>query len=111
MCKQLTESGSAFVEKFGAAWDGALEDFRAEWRRTRRWSVPVLAAALILAMPGFAVVGALGQSQFGIFAPHDDTEGWKRFVWKHHGDALKECVARAAGSKQRAPCYFEVDWP
>ncbi len=109
--QRLTESGGAFLEKFGTTWEEALEGFRTEWRRTRRWSVPVLAATLVLAVPGFTAVGAIGQSQFGIFAPHDDTEGWKRFVWKHHGDALKECVARAAGSKRPAPCYFEVDWP
>ena len=109
--ERLTTSGDAFLEKFGTAWQGALEDFRAEWRRTRRWAVPVLAAVLVLMLPVLPVMGALGQSQFGIFAPHDDTEGWKRFVWKRHGDALKECVAKAAGSRQPVSCRLEVVWP
>lgn len=37
--RRPTESGDAFLKKFGAAWQGALEDFRKEWRRTRRWSM------------------------------------------------------------------------
>ena len=109
--ERLTKGSDAFLETFGAAWNEALEGFRAEWRGTRRRAVPVLAAVLVLMLPVLPVMGALGQSQFGIFAPHDDTEGWKRFVWKRHGDALKACVAKAAGSRQPVPCRLEVVWP
>ena len=74
--QRLTESGDAFLETFGAAWQGAVEDFRKEWRRTRRWSVPVLAAVLALMVPALPVMGALGQSELGVFSAYDDTKGW-----------------------------------
>ena len=60
--QQLTQGGDAFLEKFGTAYSEALEGFRAEWRRTRRWSVPVMAAVLVLMLPTLPVMGALGQS-------------------------------------------------
>ena len=109
--QRFTESGSAFLEKFGTTWEGALEGFRIEWRRTRRWSVPVLAAALILAMPGFAVVGAFGQSQFGMFEPHDDLGGWRKGFWMRHGDQVRACATEAMRTNRAVPCRFDVTVP
>ena len=108
--KRLTESGDAFLEKFGAAWQGVLEDFRKEWRRTRRWSVPVLAAVLALMVPTLPVMGALGQSEFGVFSPYDDTKGWKRIVWDKHGRDVKRCLEEALGSSEPVTCTLEVRW-
>ncbi len=109
--ERLTQGGDAFLDKFGTAYSEALEGFRAEWRRTRRWTVPVLASALILALPGFTAVGAFGQSQFGIFKPYDDTDGWKQAVWDYQGEDVKRCLMRASKSPTPVMCNFEVDWP
>ena len=108
--QQLTESGSAFLETFGTAWEGALEDFKTEWRRTRRWSVPVLAAVLILMVPVLPVIGALGQSKLGIFSPYDDTGNWKQIVWDRHGAKVKKCLEEALDSTEPVHCSFEAKW-
>ncbi len=108
--QRLTEDGDAFLEKFGAAWQGALENFRKEWRNTRRWTVPVLAAVLALMVPVLPVVGAVGQSELGIFAPHDDTKGWKQLVWERHGEQVKKCLEEAMGFGEPVFCGFESEW-
>ena len=108
--RKLTEGGGAFLETFGAAWQGALEDFRAEWRRTRRWSVPVLAAVLALMVPVLPVVGAIGQSKLGIFAPYDDTGNWKQVVWDRHGKQVKKCLKDSMGAREPVTCSFEARW-
>ena len=108
--ERLTGSGEALLEKFGAAWEGALEGFRAEWRRTRRWTVPVLALVLVLMLPTLPVMGALGQSEFGVFSPYDDTNGWKRNVWEQSGEQVKRCLKEALGSSEPVTCTFEVRW-
>ena len=108
--ERLTEDGKAFLEKFGASWQGALEDFRTEWRNTRRWTVPVLAAVLALMVPVLPVMGALGQSELGVFAPHDDTGNWKQMVWDKHGREVKRCMERALGSSEPVTCTLEVQW-
>ena len=109
--RELTESGSAFLEKFGTAWNEALADFRTEWRRTRRWSVPVLAAVLAVMVPVLPVMGALGQSQFGIFAPHDDLGGWRKSFWMRHGDQVRACAAEAMRTTGAVPCRIDVTAP
>ena len=109
--ERLTASGDAFLEKFGTAWQGALEDFRAEWRRTRRWSVPVLAAVLALMVPTLTVTGAIGQSKLGIFAPYDDTGGWRHSFWMRHGDQIRTCAGRALETNKTVECRIEVTQP
>ena len=109
--ERLTKGGDAFLEKFGAAWNEALEGFRAEWRRTRRWAVPVLAAVLVLMVPTLPVMGALGQSEFGIFAPYDDTKGWKDVIWEGHGQEVLACVLKAMETNRRVDCIIDIAWP
>ena len=109
--QRLTQGGDAFLEKFGAAWNEALEGFQAEWRRTRRWSVPVLAAVLVLMLPTLPVLGALGQSKLGIFAPHDDLGGWRTAFWIRHGDQIRACAAEAMRTTRAVPCRFDVTAP
>ena len=106
--QKLTESGDAFLEKFGAVWQGALGDFRAEWRRTRRWSVPVLATVLALMAPALPVMGALGQSEFGFFSAYDDTNGWKDLVWDKHGERVAGCMQKALRSSEPIECVIEM---
>ena len=109
--ERFTGSGNAFLDKFGTAWEGALEGFRAEWRRTRRWTVPVLAAVLVLMLPTLPVLGALGQSKLGIFAPHDDLGGWRKAFWMRHGDQIRACAAEAMRTTRTVPCRFDVTAP
>lgn len=108
--KKLSEGGEDFLEKFGASWQGALEDFRKEWRNTRRWTVPVLAAVLVLMAPVLPVVGAIGQSKVGVFAPYDDTGGWKQAVWQQQGEQVKRCLKEAMGSGELVTCTLKVKW-
>ena len=108
--QRLTESGDAFLEKFGAVWQGALEDFRQERRRTRRWSVPVLATVLALMVPALPVMGALGQSEFGFLSAYDDTNGWKDHVWDRHGRHVAGCMQKAARTGGSVKCNLKVDW-
>ena len=108
--ERLTGGGEAFLDKFGTAWEGALEGFRAEWRRTRRWSVPVMAAVLVLMLPTLPVMGALGQSKLGVFSAYDDTKGWKQVVWDRHGAQVKKCLEHALHSSKPVSCTFEARW-
>ena len=78
---QLATTGTEFLEEFAVARGKALREARQEWTRIQRWTVPALAIALVLAVPLFAVAGALGQSEFGVLEPYDDTRGWKQEVW------------------------------
>ena len=70
---QFATTGSAFLQEFVVARGHALREARQEWTRIRRWTVPALAIALVLAVPLFVVAGALGQSEFGVLEPYDDT--------------------------------------
>lgn len=108
--ERLTQGGDAFLEKFGTAYSEALEGFRAEWRRTRRWTLPVMAAVLVLMLPTLPVMGALGQSKLGVFAPYDDTKGWKQVVWDRHGAQVKKCLEHALHSSKPVSCTFEARW-
>ena len=73
--------------------------------------MPALAAALVLAAPSFAVVGAVGQSEFGVFDPYDDTRGWKQGVWDHHGKQVKDCMRKSMRANQVIGCSFDVEYP
>ena len=88
-----------------------LAAIRREWTDTRRWTVPALSAMLILAVPSFAAVGAFAQSQFGVFDPYDDTDGWKRGVWTRHGRQVKECLIEAGRKRAVVRCSFDVTYP
>ena len=108
---KLAEAGDALLERFDAGSREALAFFRREWRSTRRWTVPLLAAALVLAAPSFAVLGAMGQREFVVFKPYDDTKGWKEGVWKRHGMQVKGCLLLAQEKKGVERCIFDVTYP
>ena len=108
---QFATTGTEFLRDFAAARGQALREARQEWTRIRRWTVPALAIALVLAVPLFAVAGALGQTEFGFFDPYDDTGGWKQGVWERHGQKVKDCMLTSWRAEQTIECSFDVKHP
>ena len=108
---QLATTGSQFLADFETARGKALKEAQQEWTRIRRWTVPALAIALVLAAPLFVFAGAVGQSEFGVFEPYDDTRGWKPFVWGHHGKKVKDCMLKATRTNEVVTCSFDVPPP
>ncbi len=107
---QLATTGTEFLKAFATARGAALKEARQEWTRIRRWTVPALAIALVLAAPLFVFAGALGQSEFGIFDPYDDTGGWKEEVWKLYGEPVQDCMLDSKRTTQVIGCSFDVVW-
>ena len=108
--QKLTGASDTFLERFDTVGEEALAGFRREWTRTRRWTMPALALALVLAMPSFAVLGAYGQRDLEVFTPHDDTRGWKQGVWDLHGSQVKECMLESKRTKGVFKCSFDVTY-
>ena len=108
--KQLATTGTEFLKAFATARGAALKEARQEWTRIRRWTVPALAIALVLAAPLFVFAGALGQSEFGVFDPYDDTGGWKEEVWKLYGEPVQDCMLDSRRTRQVIGCSFDVVW-
>ena len=104
--EQLVATCTEFLEKFATARGAALKEARQEWTRIRRWTVPALA----LAIPLLACAGALGQSEFGVFDPYDDTGGWKEEVWKLYGEPVQDCMLDSRRTRQVIGCSFDVVW-
>ena len=108
--EQLATTGTEFLKAFATARGAALKEARQEWTRIRRWTVPALAIALVLAAPLFVFAGALGQSEFGVFDPYDDTGGWKEEVWKLYGEPVQDCMLDSRRTRQVIGCSFDVVW-
>ncbi|MDE0460739.1 MAG: hypothetical protein OXI15_25915, partial [Chromatiales bacterium] len=100
-----------FLRDFAATRGMALREARLEWTRTRRWTLPALAIALVLAAPSFGVVGAVVQSEYGLFERYDDTGGWKDGVWDRHGQKVKNCMLKSWRAEQVIRCSFDVKYP
>ena len=107
---KLAEAGDAFLERFDAGSREALAFFRREWRSTRRWTVPLLAVALVFSVPSTALVGAIGQSEFGIFAGHNETQGWRRKFLERYGERLHACAYEAQETQSVVRCSFDITW-
>ena len=108
--EELASERTAFLKHFAEGRADALEEIRREWTWTRRWTAPVLAAALVLAAPSFAVVGAVGQSEFGVIEPYDETLGWKEAVWDRHGKQVRDCMQNSMRARQVIRCSFDVEF-
>ena len=109
--KQLATTGTEFLKAFATARGAALKEARQEWTRIRRWTVPALAIALVLAAPSFVVVGAVGQSEFGVIEPYDETLGWKEVVWDRHGKQMRNCMQNSMRTGQVIECRINVKYP
>ena len=107
--ERFGEENDRLVERMGAAREDFLDALRAEAGRVRRWTVPALSAALVLAVPSFAAMGGYAQSQFGVFDAYDDTNGWKQFVWDRHGERVRACLLRSEQTGKVLACGLRVD--
>ena len=109
--KQLASTGTEFLKAFDTARWKALREAGQEWTRIRRWTVPALAIALVLAAPLFVFAGALGQSELGVFERYDDTGGWKEAVWDRYGGQVRGCMLKSWRSGEVVTCSFNVRHP
>ena len=107
--ERFSEENARLVERMGAAREDFLDALREEAGRARRWTVPALSAALVLAVPSFAAMGGYAQSQFGVFDAYDDTNGWKQFVWDRHGGQVRACLLRSERTGKVLACQLRVD--
>ena len=109
--EELASARTTFLEDFAEGRKAALAEVRREWTWTRRWTAPALALALVLAAPLFVFAGALGQSEFGVFDPYDDTGGWKEGVWKLYGTPIQDCIRDSMRTGQAIECRINVKYP
>ena len=109
--EQLDTTGNEFLKKFAKARAAALKEARQEWTWIRRWTLPALALALVLAAPPFMVAGGVVQSEFGVLDPYDDTGGLKEAVWQRYGGEIEACLREARRTGQVIECSFDVMYP
>ena len=98
----------SFLKRFAAGGEKVLGAIRRERKAVRRWTVPALSAALVVAVPSFAAVGALVQKEFRFFEPYDDTRGWRQGVWESHGEQVKACMLESWRTEKAVRCAFDV---
>ena len=108
---RVAEAGNAFLARFNTGASDVLTGLRTHRQWSRRWTVPALAVALALACPSFVLMGAMAQSEFGIFAPHDDTGGWKQSLWDVHGKRIMGCVRESMRTGAVVRCSIDVRYP
>lgn len=104
---RMTETGDAFLERFDAGGKEVLEAFQKEWKRARGWTVPLLAGALVLALLTAPLMGALGQSEFGLFTTFAEKGAVERMLWNRHGRGLVDCSLRAVTTGRVVRCSFQ----
>ena len=109
--EELASARDTFLGDIAEGRKAALAEVQREWTWTRRWTLPALALALVLAAPSFLVLGAVGQSELGVLDPYDDTGGWKAEVWKLYGTPIQDCVREARRTGQVTECSFDVKYP
>ena len=107
--EKFSRENDRFLERFAAAGEEVRGAVRREWAVVRRWVVPALSAALVLAAPSFAAMGALAQNQFHVFKQYDETNGWKQFVWDRHGPRVKDCLVQSERRGEPLLCEVRVD--
>ncbi len=107
--EKFSRENESFLERFEAGGAAVLAAVRREREAMRRWVVPALSAALVVAVPSFAAVGAFAQSQFGVFDAYDDTNGWKQLMWDRHGGRVKACLIESERRRKVLRCELRVD--
>ena len=109
--EELASARDTFLEDIAEGRKAALAEVRREWTWTRRWTLPALAIALVLAAPLFVVAGAVVQSEYSVLDPYDDTLGWKEGVWKLYGTPVQDCMLHSMRTGQVIECSFDVMYP
>ena len=109
--EELASARDTFLEDIAEGRKAALAEVRREWTWTRRWTLPALALALVLAAPPFMVAGGVVQSEFGVLDPYDDTGGLKEAVWQRYGGEIEACLREARRTGQVIECSFDVMYP
>ena len=99
----------SFLERFAAGGEEVLGAIRRERKAVRRWTVPALSAALVVAVVSFPVLGLYAQSQFGVLDAYDDTNGWKQLMWERHGGRVKACLIESERAGKVLRCGLRVD--
>lgn len=107
--REFKTENDRFLARFDAGGQELLETVRREWTATRRWTVPALSAALVVAVMSFPVLGGYAQSRFGVFDPYDETSGWGQFVWDRHGAEVRACLLRSERTGKVVGCRLQVD--
>jgi len=86
----------------------AISVFTKDFRQRKRRRVRTVLAAAVLALVFFAG-GAAVQSRLPLLPQADPTLGWKDHLWKHYGDAFRECFQRAKQAESGyADCTINV---
>ena len=106
---KLRIAGQDFMEELRGYGAATYVDIEKKQNWIRRWAMPALAAVLLVSAPSFAMVGALGQSEFGVFDAYDDTGGWKQFVWNRHGRQIQACMNKSRQTRKVIACGLKVD--
>ena len=99
----------SFLKRFAAGGEEVLGALRRERKAVRRWTVPALSAALVMAVLSFPVMGGYAQSQFGVFDAYDDSNGWKQLMWERHGGRVKACLIESERRGKILRCELRVD--
>ena len=107
--EKFARENAVFMQGIGAAREDFLDALRAEAAHLRRWTVPSLSAALVAVGLSFPVLGAWSQSEFGLFAAHDDTGGVKERVWTRHGALIEECIDASRDHGRPVGCRLRID--
>ncbi len=107
--EDYARENESFLKRFAAGGEKVLGAIRRERKAVRRWTVPALSAALVVAVPSFAAVGALAQKEFRFFEPYDETGGWKQLMWDRHGGRVKACLIESERRGKVLRCELRVD--
>ena len=107
--EKYARENESFLERFEAGGEAVLAAVRREREAIRRWVVPALSAALVVAVPSFAAMGGYAQSEFGVFDAYDDTNGWKQLMWDRHGGRVKACLIESERRRKVLRCELRVD--
>ena len=107
--REFKTQNDRFLERFDEGGKELLGAIQREWTATRRWTVPAMAAAMVVVALSFPVLGAWAQSELGVFDAYDDTKGWKQFVWDRHGERIKGCILASRRTGKAIGCGLQVD--
>ena len=78
--------------------------------RSRRFWLG-LAGAVVLGLLVCFGLGVWLQSEYGLLPAHDPTAGWRDYIWRQYGSAIKDCERKARASGRPVDCRLSVPPP